>query len=490
MQDNFELKDCSMDVRMTPMLMRYFAKAGIFTVWRPTSNDAIRHMITSEGCGKGLGIKGKSAKRGIYSGFVPFMQIHEERHKFEVGTMKDDSYMRVFYPSRQAQTEARIRLESLAHEMKRKAQAAQAIIENEEQRREYILGDLLLTSLQEVDMRATEKNPRSNVRRQHISLQDVQSAQQSRSHNTLAALKQRRRSIEENAPVGIEQRRISYAEKKAPSMLSLSMKDILLDKTMDNIDDALEDELRYSMEDYTVECINAYAESQGVYGLLVPEKLFWEGFVVQHTITREENSEYDFGRPSMPEFQKMNLDTFRTDYALRQKWGGLGKNSNDPRPVLWHAGCGKVGQPPPSNFDASCNPLSPQDLLIAYEENGKVTPVVSDFDCFLLGTRGVKYREALGENELTMLNWCVDEIRGILETPDDGAGWTQRWLSVKKRQLKKEGGTKPMPKFGYADPRSYAIMRGAVNRLSGNGSVRHGPECCEYIVHLRRTSSQ
>ena len=82
----------------------------------------------------------------------------------------------------------------------------------------------------------------------------------------------------------------------------------------------------------------------------------------------------------------------------------------------------ETGQPPPADFDASCNPLSPQDLLIAYEENGKVSPVVSDFDCFLLGTRGVGYREPLGENERTMLNWCVDERRGILEEPDDDAG--------------------------------------------------------------------
>mmetsp|Transcript_20836 Transcript_20836/g.48927 ORF Transcript_20836/g.48927 Transcript_20836/m.48927 type:complete len:859 (-) Transcript_20836:58-2634(-) len=438
--DNFELKDGSTDIRHIPMVLRYFARAGMFTVWRPTSKDAIRHMITNEGCGKGLDIKGKSAKKGIYSGFVPFMQIHEEKHKTEVGTMKDDSYMRIFYPNRQAQAKAGMRLESLAHEMKRKAQAAQAIIELETRRREDILDGLLQYSLVDLDM----------------SLRNV-------SRTTDDAKSCRRRSFAKGNPLSTE---------------SLSIRDMLMDETMDNIDDALEDELRYSMEDYTVERINTYSESQGVYGLLVPEKLFWEGFVVQHTITREENSNYDFGRPSMPEFQKMNLDTFRVDHALRQTQRDTVEN-NDPRPVLWHAGCGKVGQPPPADFDVSCNPLNPQDLLIAYEENGKVIPVVSDFDCFLLGTRGVKYRDPLGENEVTMLNWCIDEIRGILETPDDDAGWTQRWLGVKKRQLK-NGESRQMPKFGYADPRSYAIMRGAVNRLRGNGSVRHGPECFNY----------
>ena len=415
------MKDGSMDIRLIPKMLRYFAKAGIFTVWRPTSKDAIRHMMTSEGCGKGLDIKGKSAKRGIYSGFVPFMQIHEEKHKSEVGTMKDDSYMRVFYPNRQAQTEAQTRLESLAREMKRKTQAARAIIEHEEQRREEIIEGLLhasLTSLQDVC-----------IHRQKLSLQnatmtgDEQSMQSRSNSHTHEGAIQKRQSIEPKprTSISIQCRRRSLAEDKPSSTLSLSMKEILMEQTMDNIDDALEDEMRYSMEDYTVERINIYAESQGVYGLLVPEKLFWEGFVVQHTITREENSDYDFGRPSMPEFQKMNLDTFRDDHALRQMRRGMVEN-NDPRPVLWHAGCGKLGQPPPADFDASCNPLSPQDLLIAYEENGKVSPVVSDFDCFLLGTRGVGYREPLGENERTMLNWCVDERRGILEEPDDDAG--------------------------------------------------------------------
>lgn len=56
-------------------LLRYLYKASVFTVWRPTSLDAIRRMMLGEGVGKGLDIKGKSAKRGKLSAFVPFMQI-------------------------------------------------------------------------------------------------------------------------------------------------------------------------------------------------------------------------------------------------------------------------------------------------------------------------------------------------------------------------------------------------------------------------------
>ena len=35
-----------------------------FTVWRPTSLDAIRMMMSGKATGKGLNIKGKSAKKG------------------------------------------------------------------------------------------------------------------------------------------------------------------------------------------------------------------------------------------------------------------------------------------------------------------------------------------------------------------------------------------------------------------------------------------
>merc|ERR1711971_1188470 len=117
---------------------------------------------------------------------------------------------------------------------------------------------------------------------------------------------------------------------------------------------------------------------------------------------------------------------------------------------------------------------------MAYEENDLVKPVVSDFDCFLVGTRGVAYNKPLGEHELSMLHWCVDEIEGVLHSPDPETGWTQRWLKVKKDQLKYGGAQKPMPTFGYADPRSHAIMQGAVRRLKTSGAVRHGPECFNY----------
>lgn len=45
-----------------PLLWYLPTRASVFTVWRPTSRDAIRRMMSGEAVGKGLDIKGKSAK--------------------------------------------------------------------------------------------------------------------------------------------------------------------------------------------------------------------------------------------------------------------------------------------------------------------------------------------------------------------------------------------------------------------------------------------
>ena len=37
-----------------------------------------------------------------------------------------------------------------------------------------------------------------------------------------------------------------------------------------------------------------------------------------------------------------------------------------------------------------------------------------------------------------------------------------------------------MPKYGFGDPKSYAIMKFAVQRLEDSGAVRHGAECFNF----------
>ena len=58
-----------------------------FSVYRPTSLDAIRKLVHNEAVGKGLNIKGKSAKKNNLSGFVKlssYMQQTIETYKWQI----------------------------------------------------------------------------------------------------------------------------------------------------------------------------------------------------------------------------------------------------------------------------------------------------------------------------------------------------------------------------------------------------------------------
>jgi hypothetical protein len=61
---------------------------------------------SGEATGKGLEIKGKSAKKGMLSSLVPFVQIYEEQHKERIRECVKDGTMRVFFPTEQARDEA------------------------------------------------------------------------------------------------------------------------------------------------------------------------------------------------------------------------------------------------------------------------------------------------------------------------------------------------------------------------------------------------
>lgn len=103
-----------------------------FSVWRPTSLDAIRMMMSGRATGKGLNIKGKSAKEGKLSGFVPYLQISDEKHKRKLGVSPADATARVFYPSHAARAAARVHLQQIMDEMKTAADAALLALEEEE----------------------------------------------------------------------------------------------------------------------------------------------------------------------------------------------------------------------------------------------------------------------------------------------------------------------------------------------------------------------
>jgi len=123
-------------------------------------------------------------------------------------------------------------------------------------------------------------------------------------------------------------------------------------------------------------------------------------------------------------------------------------------------------------------------LLMAYEEHGVVKPVVSDFDCFLLGSRGVKYKEPIPPEQIELVKWSVKNIREVLDeraaSDDTTAGWMETWFKVLKKAALK-GYYPKTPKYGNGDPKSYEIIQVAVDRLKTTGCVRHGAECFNWF---------
>jgi len=350
-------------------LLRYLYKASVFTVWRPTSLDAIRRMMLGEGVGKGLDIKGKSAKRGKLSAFVPFMQIFKEEDKAKVRTLPKNSKIRIFFNSKKDRNFVLTNLNRLAKELGEVVRAAKQILDDK------------------------SKHDEESV---EIAMQKM----------------------------------------------------------------ALE------MKDPTIDLIDMYASSNK-YGIEIQERLFWEGMVVRQNIYRKSGSSDDIGRTSMPSFQDMNFG------ALREP-----KNSIPyTRAVIMH-------YKPSGDNNEDHNPMSPLNLVMAYEENDpknnrcRVIPVISDFDCFIVGTRGVKYEEEVPKDQIEILEWMVRQTEGVLNKPSNDS-WTKRWLEV-LRECGNKGVYPKMPDGGYSDPKTKFIFEHAINRLSTTGAVRHGAECYNY----------
>jgi hypothetical protein len=337
-------------------LLWFLCRASVFTVWRPTSFHAIRKMMLGVAVGKGLDIKGKSAIRGKLAGFVPFLQISENRHKSMVRTLSKVGKIRLFFSK---------------------------------------------------DSFATRENV------------------------------------------------VNYLEDVATEMIDATNKAKQILANTDSVALTMEEAketLLWEMNDVSITFLDEYAPI--TYGIEIPVRLLWEAYVIRQDCYRKPGSQYDSGRPSTPAFQDMNLAALQV--PAREGY---------TRAVLW------------SNASSS-NPFNVHELLMAYEENGRVRPVVSDFDPFLVGTRRVHFDPVDGRlpyDQVDILKWCVNQIETILDSPTRPESWTNRWLEVLKRETRK-GFHPSIPKFGFGDPKSYSIIENAVNRLTRDGSVRHGAE--------------
>jgi hypothetical protein len=363
-------------------ILALIQRSSVFSVWRPTSVESIRKMITGQGTGKGLDIKGKSAKKGRLSAYVPFMQLHEDNHKTKIRPLPRDERIRIFYKKREARDKAHSYLSGVLVDM--------------------------------VDIIDSAKLANT------CKLPEKQPAQDEVMTNPILV------SI----------------------MKSLSSRELHDNERERIIND-------WEMQDPYISIIDDY--SPKCFGLDLPKRLFWEGYVMRaKDISREPGSTYDTGRPSRPSFQDMNFASIKNECE-----DGM------PRAVVW-----QYTDPylPPNEPDP--DPMMPQTLLMAYEENGRVMPVVSDFDCFLLGTRGVRFHNPLPDEQVGLVHDMLNGVESILKDCKEGKtkNWTASWLDFRKHSKHHIN----MPKYGFGDPKSYAIMKHAVMRLEEFGAVRHG----------------
>eukprot|EP00927_Polykrikos_kofoidii_P009032 TRINITY_DN13751_c0_g2_i1.p1 TRINITY_DN13751_c0_g2~~TRINITY_DN13751_c0_g2_i1.p1 ORF type:complete len:742 (+),score=110.74 TRINITY_DN13751_c0_g2_i1:89-2314(+) len=197
----------------------------------------------------------------------------------------------------------------------------------------------------------------------------------------------------------------------------------------------INDRSLYEMTDYT-----------DVFGLEIPEPLLREAYIMLPDLSPVMG--YETGRRSEPAFMDMNL------HGVRDK--------SEPTVVLYQ-------------YDES-DSMNPRGLLIAYAEK-MVKPVVSDFDTFLVGSRGVDY-EPLPLEQAELISWCLGHTEQILRSPDHN-NWTSRWLDVMKKEHEK-GFHYTLPKYGFGDPTSIKFTADIVQTTAVCGAVRHGAECFNF----------
>mmetsp|Transcript_70645 Transcript_70645/g.133260 ORF Transcript_70645/g.133260 Transcript_70645/m.133260 type:complete len:556 (+) Transcript_70645:79-1746(+) len=87
-----------------------------FSVFRPTSRDAIAKMLSGQGIGKKANVQGRAARQGILSGYVPFMQISKNSDKPQVEVAPPTARTAIFYKSNEAREQAKQALEEVMHD--------------------------------------------------------------------------------------------------------------------------------------------------------------------------------------------------------------------------------------------------------------------------------------------------------------------------------------------------------------------------------------
>lgn len=183
-----------------------------------------------------------------------------------------------------------------------------------------------------------------------------------------------------------------------------------------------------------------------VWGLNLPEKVLREVYIMSQDLSPVLG--WETGRRSEPFNMDANL------HAVR--------DGKPPKVVIYQHDEGDA--------------MNPRGLLVAYAEKF-VKPVVSDFDTFLVGSRGMRY-DSLIRPQAEVVKWLLEKMDSVLSSAD-GGDWTKRWMKVLKSEAP-AGGHYKLPELGYGDPTSYRLTEDVIEQTIDVGAIRHGAECCNF----------
>lgn len=205
-----------------------------------------------------------------------------------------------------------------------------------------------------------------------------------------------------------------------------------------------EDSVRKTIDVPELILLNGYQPD--AFGIDMPEPLMKEAYIMRHDLSPMVG--WETGRNSEPAFMDMNFHSAR--------------GNSSPKVVVYQ-------------FD-SADAMNPLGLLCAYAET-EVKPVVSDFDTFTVGSRGMSY-DILPPKQAELVDWSLLHTEEVLSKPG-AKGWNSRWLEVLKAEADK-GFHPEIPKYGFGDPTSVKLIVDIVEKLEACGAVRHGAECFNF----------
>jgi hypothetical protein len=110
--------EVAIDLRkMVADFLKSKTEAPCFAIFRPCSDDAIRRMSNGQSVGKGLNVKGKVATAGELAGYIPFMQISEDRHKIDIEQSPSFGRIMVYFRREESRAAALSHLQAILDEV-------------------------------------------------------------------------------------------------------------------------------------------------------------------------------------------------------------------------------------------------------------------------------------------------------------------------------------------------------------------------------------